>query len=142
LGAISARAAPKLLLRRPRGSDIIAATRPEAFMFIPTRLLGIFCLIVALLLTFVLRIQRGRFQNQLWDFITLALFVVGAWWVNYWDPLSNLVVGAVAGLAAIVIRDVRLWAARFRGQVYRRTHRYYWYGRAGSWFGGRRRRRY
>jgi hypothetical protein len=128
-------------LRLPRGSDIIAQTSPEAFMFIPTQLLGFACVVIALLLTFVLRIQRARLQNQLWDFFTLTLFVSGVWWINFWDPLSNLVVGVVAGLQAILIRDVRLWAARFRGQVYRRTHRYYWYGRAGGWYGGRRRRR-
>ncbi len=108
-------------------------------MTIPTPILGIACAILALLLTFVFRIQRGNLSNRLWDFVTLALCVAGVWWINFWDPLSNLVVGVGAGLVAIVIRDVRLWAARFRGEVYRRTHRYYWYGRGLGWLGGRRR---
>ncbi len=109
-------------------------------MTIPTPILGIASLIVALLLTFIFRIQRGGLSHRLWDFVTLVLFVVGVWWISLWDPLSNLVVGVVAGLIAIVIRDIRLWAARFRGMVYRRTHRYYWYDRGMGWFGGRRRR--
>ena len=109
-------------------------------MTIPTPVLGVMCVVLALLLTFVFRIQRGHLSSRLWDFVTLALFVAGAWWIHYWDPLSNLVVGVVAGFIAVVIRDIRLWAARFRGQVYRATHRYYWYGRAHSWFGERRRR--
>ena len=109
-------------------------------MTIPTPIVGAACIILALLLTFVFGIQRNNLSNRLFDFITLVLFVAGVWWVNYWDPLSNIVVGVVAGLVAIVIRDVRLWVARFRGQVYRRTHRYYWYGRGFGLFGGGRRR--
>jgi hypothetical protein len=110
-------------------------------MFIPTLILSLICLFLAVMLTIALPIQRGRFRNQLWDFITFALFVAGFWWLNWWDALSNLAVGAIAGLAAILIRDFRLWVARFKSQVYRRSHRYYWYGRARDWYGGRRRRR-
>jgi chromate transport protein ChrA len=109
-------------------------------MTIPYPILGAACLVLALLLTLVFRIQRNNLSNRVWDLITLVLFVAGAWWINIWDPLSNIVVGVVAGLLAILIRDIRLWVARFRGQVYRRTHRYYWYGRGLGLFGGRRRR--
>jgi len=108
-------------------------------MTIPTPILGAISVILALLLTFVFRIQRGSLAARFWDFVTLVLFVASAWWINYWDPLSNLIVGVVAGLVAVVIRDIRLWAARFRGMVYRRTHRYYWYDRGFGLFGGRRR---
>ena len=110
-------------------------------MFIPPLFLALACLFAGLLLTLGLRIQRGRFRNQLWDFITLALFVAGFWWLNWWDPLSNLLVGVLTGFVAVLIRDFRLWLARFKSQVYRRSHRYYWYGRARDWYGGRRRRR-
>jgi hypothetical protein len=110
-------------------------------MFIPPLLLALLCLFAAVMLTLALPIQRGRLRNQLWDFITLALFVAGFWWLNVWDPLSNFVVGAIAGAVAILIRDFRLWLARFKSQVYRRSHRYYWYSRARDWYGGRRRRR-
>jgi len=108
-------------------------------MTISTSILGTGCLILALLLTFLLPIQRGRFQNQLWDFITLALFVAGTWFIHYWDDLSNLGVGVIAGIVAILIRDFRLWAVRFQDRVYRRGHRYHWYGRARDWYGRRRR---
>lgn len=83
-------------------------------MTIPTPLLSVTCVVLALLLTFVVRIQRRNLINRLRDFVTLALFVVGVWWVHDWDPLSNWVVGVLAGLIAVVIRDIRLWAARFR----------------------------
>ena len=66
-------------------------------MFIPNLVLGLICLFVAVLLTVALPIQRGRFRNQLWDFITLALFVGAFWWLNVWDALSNLVVGELVG---------------------------------------------
>ena len=108
-------------------------------MTIPPLILGLSCLILGLLLTFVFPIQRGRLSNRLWDLMTLGLFVGGVWFVHYWDPLSNLGVGLIAGLIAVVIRDFRLWLARFRGQVYRATHPYYWYGRAHRWWSRRRR---
>jgi hypothetical protein len=111
-------------------------------MTIPSPFLGFICLILGVLLTFGLRIQRRRLSNQVWDLITFALFLGAAWWLNIWDPLSNLVVGLFAGLAAVVIRDFRLWAGRLSDKVYRRSHRYYWYGRARNWYGRRRRRRY
>ena len=109
-------------------------------MFIPALVLGLACLALALLLTLVFPIQRGRLRNQIWDLVTLALFVLAAWWLRPWDAVASLAAGLLAGLLAVLVRDFRLWLARFRGQVYRRTHRYYWYGRAGSWLGGRRRR--
>lgn len=104
--------------------------------------LGIGCVLLGLVLTFIWPIQRGRFQNQFWDLITLALFGWGVWWIRYWDDLSNLGVGLSAGLIAILIRDFRLWWVRFRDQTYRRSHRYYWYGQARNVWGRRRRRRY
>ena len=106
-------------------------------MLIPVGLLGWGCVLLGFLLTFVFPIQRGRLGNQVWDLITLALFVTGAYLINYYDLLSNLVIGVIAGFIAILIRDFRLWKVRFRDQVYRRTHRYYWYGR--MWGGHRRR---
>jgi type II secretory pathway component PulF len=106
-------------------------------MTIPPLLLGLGCVVLGFLLTFVFPIQRGRLGNQVWDLITLALFVAGAYFINYYDLLSNLIIGASVGFIAILIRDFRLWAVRFRDQVYRRSHRYYWYGRV---WGGRRRR--
>jgi hypothetical protein len=107
---------------------------------IPAPFLGLLCLIVGLALTFAVRIQRRRLPNQVWDLVTLALFIGAAWWLNLWDPVSNLVVGLITGLVAVIIRDFRLWAARLSSQVYRRSHRYYWYGRARNWYGRRRRR--
>ena len=108
-------------------------------MALPYPLFGVLCLVFGVLLTIGFPIQRARLANQFWDFITLALFVLGLWWINYWDTLSNLVVGVIAGLAAVVIRDIRLGLARARSQSYGRRHRYYWYGRARDWYSRRRR---
>ncbi len=111
-------------------------------MIIPAFILGPACIILALLLTFIFPIQRGRLWNGLWDLITLILFVVGAWAINYWDFWSNIGVGLTAGVIAIIIRDFRLWMVRFRDKVYRRTSPRYWYGQAYNLWGRRRRRRY
>ncbi len=110
-------------------------------MTIPAYLIGPGCLILGLLLTFVFPIQRGRFWNSFWDLVTLVLFVVGTLSIHFWDFWSNVGVGLIAGVIAILIRDFRLWVVRFRGQVYRRTSPRYWYGRAYGLL-GRRRRRY
>jgi hypothetical protein len=111
-------------------------------MSIPPLLIGLACVVLGFLLTLVFPIQRGRLNNQLWDLATLALFVAGAYFINYYDLLSNLIIGGSVGVVAILIRDFRLWAVRFRDRVYNRSHRYYWYGRARGLFGSRRRRRY
>ena len=109
-------------------------------MTIPPFFLGVGCGLFGLLLTFVFPIQRRRLSNQVWAFITLALFVVSSYYLGPFNLLVNLVLGAIIGLVAILIRDFRLWIARFRGQVYGRSHRYHWYGRARDWYGRRRRR--
>lgn len=108
-------------------------------MTIPSFFIGLACVAIGFGLTFVWPIQRGRLSNQLWDFITLALFVLGSVWINYWDMPSNLAQGVIAGFIAILIRDFRLWLVRYRNQGYRRSHRYYWYGRARNWWDRRRR---
>ena len=125
-----------MIAARPRSGEAMDLERK--CMALPYPLLGVLGLLCGVLLTIGFPIQRGRLSNQLWDFITLALFVLGLWWLNYWDALSNLGVGLLAGFAAVLIRDVRLWLVRYRGQSYRRGHRYYWYGRARDWYGRRR----
>jgi len=111
-------------------------------MTIPTYILGPALLVAGLLLTFIFPIQRGRLANQVWDFITFVLFMAG--WIisNYWDLASNIILGLIFGVGAILIRDFRLWVVRFKGQVYRRTNPRYWYGQAYGLFDRRRRRRY
>ncbi|MBL8045442.1 MAG: hypothetical protein JNL09_02820 [Anaerolineales bacterium] len=103
---------------------------------------GLLCLFFGLALTFFFPIQRGRVQNQLWDLIVLGLFVAGAYFLNLWGLGENIVAGVVVGVAAILIRDFRLWMVRFRDRAYGRGHRYHWYGRARDWYGRRRRRRW
>jgi hypothetical protein len=107
----------------------------------PYPLIGIVCLIFGVLLAIGGPVQRGRLNHRFWDVVIVGLFVLGVCLVRYWDDPSNFVVGLAAGLVAILIRDIRSWVGRFQGQVYRRSHRYYWYGRARDWY-GRRRRRY
>ncbi len=111
-------------------------------MTIPPLILGPGCLVLGLLMTFVIPIQRQRFWNLATDVFTLLLFIAGVWIINYWDQWSNFGVGLIAGVIAVIIRDFRLWLARFKGQVYRTTHPRYWYGRAYGWYNRRRQRRY
>jgi hypothetical protein len=103
---------------------------------------GVICLVFAVMLTFVFPVQRGRFSNQLWDLFTFGLWLAAAYLIRPMDLLGNLVLGAVAGFLAVLIRDFRLWTVRFRDRGYGRRHRYYWYGRARDWYGRRRRRRW
>ncbi len=110
-------------------------------MTIPTSILGPALLLAGFLLTLVFPIQRGRLANQLWDFITFVLFMAGWIIFNFWDVASNIILGLLFGVGAIIIRDFRLWAVRLRGQIYRRSSPRYWYGRAYDWYDGRRRRR-
>jgi hypothetical protein len=103
---------------------------------------GVICLFFGIMLTLVFPIQRGRLSNQLWDLITFVLFAAGSHFLNLWGAPGSLIVGIVAGIVAILIRDFRLWIVRFRDRSYSRGHRYYWYGRARDWYGRRRRRRW
>lgn len=102
---------------------------------------GVVCLVFAVMLTFVFPVQRGRLSNQLWDLFTFGLWLAAAYLIRPMDVLGNLVLGVVTGFIAVLIRDFRLWTARFRDRSYGRRHRYYWYGRARDWYGRGRRRR-
>ncbi len=111
-------------------------------MAIPYSLIGTVCIILGVLLAVGGPVQRGRLNHRLGDVVIVGLLVLGVCLVRYWDDLSNFGVGLIAGLVAILIRDIRSWVGHFQGQVYRRSHRYYWYGRARDYWSSRRRRRY
>lgn len=108
-------------------------------MTIPMWLMGGAALLLALGLTFVWRIQRGRLANQAWDFVTLGLCMVGLYGLGPWNLMLNLAFGLGLGIVCVIIRDFRLWLARAQDQRARRSRRDYWYGRANDWW--RRRRR-
>ena len=106
-------------------------------MDLPYPILGVVCLILGLLVTLGGPVPRNRLSHRLWDVLVLALFIVGVVWIRYWDDLSNFGVGLIAGVVAILIRDVRGFVRHFQNDAYGRGHRYYWYGRAHSWYSRR-----
>ncbi len=101
---------------------------------------GVICLIFAVMLTFVWPIQRSRLSNQVWDLFTFGLWLAAAYLIRPLDLLGTLALGVGAGFIAVLIRDFRLWAVRFRDRSYGRRHRYYWYGRTRDWYRRGRRR--
>jgi len=101
---------------------------------------GVICLVFAVMLTFVWPIQRGRLSNQVWDLFTFGLWLAAAYLIRPLDLLGTLALGVGAGVIAVLIRDFRLWAVRFRDRSYGRRHRYYWYGRTRDWYRRGRRR--
>jgi len=100
----------------------------------PYLILGVVCVILGVLITLGGPVPRARLGHRLWDLLVLVLFIVGVIWIRYWDDLSNFGVGLIAGLVAIVIRDIRGFMVHFQREAYGRGHRYYWYGRAHGWY--------
>ena len=114
-------------------------------------LVGIICLLAALAITFFWPIGSSRRNHVAGEIVIVVLFVAagGFLYAGGWLPESvswfaAMGIGLIAGIVAVVLRDVRRFIQHFRYQTYKYTHPYYWYGRAGrAMFGnsGRRRRR-
>jgi hypothetical protein len=114
-------------------------------------LIGIVCLLAAVGITFFWPLGPSRRNHLLSEVVIVVLFVAagGFLWAGGLVPESvswfgAMAVGAVVGIVAVVLRDVRRFIQHFRYQTYKVTHPYYWYGRVGRAMmggGGRRRRR-
>ena len=113
-------------------------------------LAGILCLLAAFGITFFWPIGPSRRNHLASEIALIVLFVAagGFIYASGWLPesmswLAAMGIGLIAGIAAVVFRDVRRFFNYFRNQAYKYTHPYYWYGRAGrAMFGnGERRRR-
>ncbi len=111
-------------------------------MVIDPLILGIGSAIIALALTLGMPVSAHRVNQAFVSSIIAALVLVAAFSI-FEFPISLAV--AMFGIAvAIVYRDVMRWVREFMWHnVYRYTHRYYWYNRVGRAIlgGGRRRGR-
>ena len=112
-------------------------------MFISQQVIGLGCLIGALILTFAWPLGRHSGGHIFLSLSIIVLFVLAAYnlipvtWIPVTDTWKVILIGLVVGLLAVLYRDVRRFLRFFHGRVYRMTHPYYWYGRY-----YRRRRRY
>ncbi|HTP11917.1 MAG TPA: hypothetical protein VMP08_26880 [Anaerolineae bacterium] len=112
-------------------------------MYISQEVIGLSCLIGALILTFAWPLGRRSNGHVFLSLCIIVLFILAAWnlipvtWVSKSDSGLVILIGLGAGLLAVIYRDVRRFLRFFHGKVYRMTHPYYWYGRY-----YRRRRRY
>jgi hypothetical protein len=112
-------------------------------------LAGVICLLAAFCITFFWPLGPSRRNHVISEVVIVVLFVAAGGFIfaSGWLPESVSWVGALGiglaiGIVAVVFRDVRRFINYFRGQAYKYTHPYYWYGRAGrAMFGGRERRR-
>lgn len=105
-------------------------------------LIGIGSAILAAVLTLMIPVSPHR-VNQTLITILIAVLVFVASFSIFDLPLA-LVIGAGGTLVAVIYRDILRWVKEFMWHnVYRYTHRYYWYNRVGRAVlgGGRRRNR-
>jgi ABC-type Co2+ transport system permease subunit len=111
-------------------------------MMIDPLFLGIGSAVIAVVLTFLMPVSPHR-VNQTLISIVIALLVFVAAFAIFDMPLA-IIVGVAGTIAAIIYRDIMRWIKEFMWHnVFRYTHRYYWYNRVGRAIigGGRRRGR-
>jgi hypothetical protein len=111
-------------------------------MFVDPLVLGIGSAILALVLTFFIPVSPHRVNQTLITIIIVVLVFVAA--LAIFDMPLAFGVGIAGSAVAIIYRDILRWVKEFMWHnVYRYTHRYYWYNRVGRAIlgGGTRRRR-
>ena len=111
-------------------------------MMVDPLVLGIGSALLALVLTFFIPVSPHRVNQTLISIIIAILIFVAA--LALVDMPLAFGVGIAGTAVAIIYRDIMRWVKEFMWHnVYRYTHRYYWYNRIGRAIlgGGRRRRR-
>lgn len=111
-------------------------------MTVDPLVIGIGSAILALVLTLAMPVSPHRLNQGLISIIIAVLVFVAAFAI-FDFPLA-LFAGAAGTVLAVVYRDILRWVKEFMWHnVYRYTHRYYWYNRVGRAIlgGGRRRTR-
>ena len=97
-------------------------------------LVGVLCLAGGIAFAFFWPLGRKDAGHLLFNLAILGLFIVAAYNLVpatiVQDDLAVILIGAGAGLIAVVIRSVRRYLKYFQGVVSRRTSPYYWYSRA------------
>lgn len=104
--------------------------------------IGVGSAILALVLTLAMPVSAHRLNQGLITIIIAVLVFVAAFAI-FDFPLA-LIAAAAGTLIAVIYRDVLRWVKGFMWHnVYRYTHRYYWYNRVGRAIlgGGRKKSR-
>ena len=109
-------------------------------MMVDPMIIGIGSALLALVLTFMIPVSPHRVNQTLISIIIAILVFVAA--LALFDMPLAFLVGLGGTVVAVVYRDIMRWAKEFLWHnVYRYTHRYYWYNRVGrAIIGGSRRR--
>ncbi len=105
-------------------------------------LVGIGSAILAAVLTFMMPVSAHRVNQMLITVLIVVLVFAAAF--SIWDMPLALEVAIGASAAAIIYRDILRWIkTALWHNVFRYTHRYYWYNRIGRAIlgGGKRQRR-
>ncbi len=99
-------------------------------MMVDPFILGIGSAILALVLTLFIPVSHHRVNQTLISTIIAILIFVAAFAI--FDMPLALGAGIVATAVALIYRDILRWVKEFLWHnVYRYTHRYYWYNRVG-----------
>jgi hypothetical protein len=116
-------------------------------MFISIAIIGWICLIVAILMTLFYPLGQLRRNQIISQSAIFVLWVIAAYilipyeWVPQDQGWKAILIGVLAGLIALLIRNGLRVYRFFTGKVYRVTRPYYWYNRALRGISSRRRRR-
>ena len=115
--------------------------RGAGLMMVDPLILGIGSTVLALIRTLFIPVSPHRVNQTLISLVIAVLVFVAAFAI--FDMPLALVAGIAGTLVAIVYRDIMRWVKEFLWHnVFRYTHRYYWYNRIGrAILGGGRRRR-
>ncbi len=99
-------------------------------MMVDPFILGIGSAILALVITLFIPVSHHRVNQTLIAVIITILIFVAAFAI--FDMPLALAVGIGATAVALIYRDILRWVKEFLWHnVYRYTHRYYWYNRVG-----------
>jgi chromate transport protein ChrA len=109
-------------------------------MMVDPFILGIGSTALALILTLFIPVSPHRVNQTLISLVIAVLVFVAAFAI--FDMPLALVIGIAGTLVAVIYRDIMRWIKEFLWHnVFRYTHRYYWYNRIGrAILGGGRRR--
>ncbi len=97
----------------------------DAFLVI-----GIGSAVMLALMTFMMPVSHHRVNQNLISILIAILAFVAAFCL--WDPPQAIIAAIIAIVVALLYRDIVRWVKEFMWHnVYRYTHRYYWYNRVG-----------
>ncbi len=105
-------------------------------------LMGIGSAVLAVAMTFLMPVSHHRVNQNFISIIIAVLIFVAAFCLL--DAPQAILAGIVGTAIALIYRDIARWVKEFLWHnVYRYTHRYYWYNRIGRAIvgDGRRKRR-